>query len=55
MLRKKLLTKLVHALTPTKKRKPRTAYPPMPDDPRELARALFVNDRKRPAKAAKPC
>ena len=45
MLRKKLLTKLVHAVTP-KKRKPRTVYPPMPDDPTELAKAMFeVADR----------
>ena len=47
MPRKRLLTKLLHALTPTKKRKPRTVYPPMPDDPEELAKAMFeVADRK---------
>ena len=44
MLRKKLLTKLVRAVTPKKKEK--TVYPPMPADPKELAKAMFeVADR----------
>ena len=45
MLRKRL-TKLLRAVTP-KKKKPRTVYPPMPDDPKVLAKAMFeVADQK---------
>ena len=43
---KKRLAKVINAITP-KKKKPRTVYPPMPDDPRELAKAMFeMADRK---------
>ena len=43
---KKRLAKVINAITP-KKKKPRTVYPPMPDDPKVLAKAMFdVADQK---------
>ena len=50
MLRNLFKRKLKKDGTPYK----RATVPDMPEDPKELARALFANDRKRPAKAAKP-
>ena len=48
----KLVKRLVTHLTPRRRVEPRRKeVPDMPADPKELARALFANDRKRPVRA----
>lgn len=53
-MKRKRITRTPHPATETNTSRKRAAIPPMPADPKALARALFAPDRKRPPPPATP-